>query len=294
MPWGPERLADLERLCAAALPGELLRPDDLARTCWDEPPEDPDGGRCGPSFTLGVDGPDGAPWGAVGVAMRHLDDLTVGHLQVLVVDPEVRRQGIGSALVDAARAAATGRGAQLFTAGSAAPYYLYTGVDSRWTAALCLFESLGWTTSGVGLDLGCDTRAPRPAPPEGVRLEVAAGEEGRADAAAFAARCFPEWRAELVRGVDTGHVVLARDVAGMVVGAAAHSVNRVGVVGPMGVDPALQRGGTGAALLGALLADLAAQGIARAEIQWVSNVSFYAKAAGATVVRSSLHLNPGR
>jgi hypothetical protein len=53
----------------------------------------------------------------------------------------------------------------------------------------------------------------------------------------------------------------------------------------MATDARRQHGGVGTALLGALCADLAAEGIAEAEIAWVGPVRFYAKAAGARVSR---------
>jgi GNAT superfamily N-acetyltransferase len=110
------------------------------------------------------------------------------------------------------------------------------------------------------------------------------------DLRGFAARCYPHWGPELLRGADAGTAVVARS-AGSVVGAAAHSVNRLGVIGPMGVDPDRHGGGVGTAMVHALLGDLAVAGLDRAEIAWVSTVRFYALACGATVLRSSLQLN---
>jgi mycothiol synthase len=52
----------------------------------------------------------------------------------------------------------------------------------------------------------------------------------------------------------------------------------------MATDPDRQRGGVGRALLGAVCADLAAQGHGTAEIAWVGPTGFYAK-AGARVSR---------
>jgi mycothiol synthase len=73
---------------------------------------------------------------------------------------------------------------------------------------------------------------------------------------------------------------------GHTIGFACHSVNRAGWVGPIGVDPAHQRGGVGAAMLSALCTDLQAAGHADAEIAWIGPIGFYAKTAGAAVSRA--------
>lgn len=287
--WGSERLDDLTTLCASALPDEVLLAEDLEATCFDDPPVEPDNGRCGPSVTFGVDDDDG-PVGAVAVAIRHFGELTTAHLQVLAVDPRQRRHGVGRALVDTAADYAREAGAALLHAGAGAPFYLFTGVDSRWTDALCFFESLGWERTGAELDLFCATRRTPVPLPAGVGVHPVRTRSELDDVVAFARRWYPHWEAELARGGEGGTVVVARDDEGNVIGAAAHSVNRVGVVGPVAVEPQRRTGGIGTALMGAVLEELSVAGIQVAEIQWTSTVRFYAVACGATVGRASLQL----
>ena len=70
-------------------------------------------------------------------------------------------------------------------------------------------------------------------------------------------------------------------------GAAAHSVSRFGVVGPVAVVPGGRHSGVGTALMSAVLSDLSIAGLRNAEIAWASTVGFYAKACGARVGRAS-------
>lgn len=288
--WGRDRLGDLAAVCAAALPDEHLLAEDLEAACLDDPPADADAGRVGPSLTLGV-GDGDRPLGAAGLAIRRHGDLTTAHVQVLAVDPSVRRRGIGRALLAAAEDVARGHGAAIVQFGAAAPFYLFTGVDSRWTDALCFAERSGYTISGVELDLSCPTRPAPVEAPEGVTVDAVRSAADVEDLRAFAARCYPQWGPELLRGAEAGTAVVARGPDGGTVGGAAHSVNRLGVIGPMGVDPDHHGGGVGTAMVHALLGDLAVAGLERAEIAWVSTVRFYALACGATVLRSSLQVN---
>lgn len=292
--WSVDRLGDLAQLVADALPDEELLAEDLETCCFDEPPTDLGDGRVGPSVTFGVDD-HGRAVGALAVALRHAGGLTTAHVQVVAVDRAARRRGVGRALVSAAEEWARSRGAALLHLGAAAPFYLFTGVDARWTDALCFAEQLGFSTAGVELDLTCPTVSPAlaTAPSTSVVVEVRPVRSGDdvEDLLAFAGRCYPQWVPELRRGAESGTAFLARTSDGGVVGAAAHSVNRVGVVGPVGVDPGHHGGGVGTALMQAVLVDLSAAGVRNAEIAWTSTVRFYALACGARVGRASLQLN---
>jgi GNAT superfamily N-acetyltransferase len=286
--WGPDRLVDLAVLCTAALPDEHLLAEDLEACCFDDPPADPDGGRVGPSITLGVDdGPD-RPVGAVAVAIRDNGGIVTGHVQVLVVDPDHRRRGVGRELLRAAESEARSRGAVRMHLGAAAPFYLFTGVDSRWTEAMCLAEDAGYDRLGAELDLVCPTRFGPPAASGDVEVRAVREDRDVADLLGFAERCYPDWRAELARAGAAGTAVIAIDADRAVVGAAAHSVNRFGVIGPVGVDPTRYRNGVGAAMMHALATDLAVAGIDRAEIAWTSTVRFYAVACRARVLRAAV------
>lgn len=278
--WGPERLDDLVRLCTAAMPGESLGADDLELLCFGEPTISAPQLR---TTTLAT--ADGA--GAVVVTTAG----SVAHLQLLVADPTRRREGLGRALVAAAEDHARRVGVRTMQVGAATPFYLFTGVDTRWTEALCLFEDLGYERSEVVLDLVCPTlqRVRRPVPP-GVVVTRVASDEQVASVRRFARDEYPHWEAELLRAGESGTAVLALDARGdgsRVLGAAAHSVSRLGVIGPVAVAAAGRSRGIGSALVGSILSDLATAGLAEAEIAWTSTVGFYAKACGARVGRAS-------
>jgi GNAT superfamily N-acetyltransferase len=177
--------------------------------------------------------------------------------------------------------------------GAGAPFYLVTGVDSRWTEALSAMEALGLERHRVELDLVCPTAEParRDGGARGTDVERVADDHSARELVDWVASTFPQWTVEFARAAAAGTVAVARDPGtGGVIGAAAHSVSRFGVVGPVAVDPAVQRGGVGTELMRAVLADLRVAGLRSAEISWTSTVRFYATACGARVGRSSVVL----
>ena len=273
--WGSSRFAELAELCATALPDESLGLDDLEALCADE-------------HAVVLAAQDGS--GAAVVALDGSDTSHAGgtgHLHLLVVHPARRRRGTARALVDAAEAWAIERGARTMGVGAAAPFYLFSGVDTRWTEALCLFEALGYERTEVLLDLSCPTlQRRRPAPP-GVHVEPVRSDAHVEQLVAFSETHYPHWSREFERAGRNGTAVLAIGPEGEVLGAAAHSVSRLGVVGPVAVRSGGRHGGVGSALMAAVLAELAVAGLRTAEISWTSTVGFYAKACGAKVARAS-------
>jgi mycothiol synthase len=208
-------------------------------------------------------------------------------VQLLVVHPARRRRGIARRLLAEVERRAVEQGASAVQIGAAPPLYLYTGVDTRWTEALCCFEALGYSRVAMELDLVCSTRPARAATPRGVSIARVGSDAEVSDLAEWSQRCWPAWTTEFVRAAEAGTAVLARSGSGAVVGAAAHSVSRLGVVGPVAVEPGSLNGGIGSALMSAVLADLSVAGLQRAEIAWVSTVRFYVNSCGARVNRTS-------
>jgi GNAT superfamily N-acetyltransferase len=258
---------DLLALVERAMPGEALSTDDLLGVCWDTDE--------GPSVVLGDEE------GAVSVAIRH----GLGAVQLLAVDPAVRRRGRGRALLDEATSWAFDNGAGYLMIGAAPPWYLWPGIDVRWTAALVLAESAGFEPQGAGLNMSCSTSV-RIAPPTGVAIRRVVDDDDARAVVDLCVRSFaPAWRKEAARGIEHGACHGAFDEAGALLGFATHSVNRAGWFGPTGVDPQRQRGGVGGPLLSACLQDLRVAGLDRCEISWIGPVGFYAKTAGAEVSR---------
>jgi GNAT superfamily N-acetyltransferase len=252
------------------LPGEGLTPDELLACCWDD-----DG------VVLGCD--DGR--GAVSAVVREAFGRRVGYVRALSVAPEAQGTGVGRMLLAAAESWLWSEGAEEAQAGPSAPFYLWPGIDVRWTRALCLFESAGYDPIGAGLNMSCPTTY-RTRPPEGVAVERALEPSEVDDVLDLVARHWPHWVPETRRGIEHGACFAAREDGGVVRGFACHSVNRAGWIGPMGTDPDVRHHGLGGALLAALLRDLRVAGFADAEIAWVGPVGFYARTAGASVSRT--------
>ncbi|MDQ3107991.1 MAG: GNAT family N-acetyltransferase [Actinomycetota bacterium] len=273
--WDRERASDVAAIVDLALPGEGLTEDDLVAVLWED--DDP---------TVVVATPDGA-----GVAAAVVHDVgrgsRVGFVQLVAVQPDGQRGGRGRALVEAIRHwAFDEQGCTALAVGGAAPFYLWPGVDVHATAALCLFESLGFVPRGAELNLAFPSRHRAPVP-DGLELRRVLDEPDATAALAFVAAHWPNWVAETRRAVEHGSCHVAQSVTdGAIVGFGCHSVNRLGWLGPMGTDPARRLGGTGNALLGAIATDLMAAGLASVEVAWVGPVGFYVKAAGASTSRT--------
>jgi hypothetical protein len=126
-----------------------------------------------------------------------------------------------------------------------------------------------------------DVDLPRlPPDPGGWRV---AGEADRAAVDAWAARHWGFWRAELLRALDQGGLVLADDADG-IAAVCAHDVTRAGFVGPVAVRPDLMGRGVGVSPLLGALHEMRRAGRTGAEVSWVGPVVPYAR-VGATIGR---------
>lgn len=275
--WGPARADDLTALLAAALPGESLTTEELLACCWD----DPTGAVLGD-----VDGN-----AAVSLVTRPIGDDLHAFVVVLAVAPVAQADGRGRRLLDAATAWAGDHGCRQLHAGGSAPFYLWPGVDTRWTRAICLFESAGFVRAGAEVNMSCVStyRAPAPVGVSVARVVADADAEAVHD---FCVEHFAHWGPEVARAVEQGGCFFARASSdGDVVGFACHSVSRAGWLGPMATHPSRRHAGVGAALVGAVCADVADMGKPDVEIAWVGPVGFYARSAGAAVSRVFLRMS---
>jgi GNAT superfamily N-acetyltransferase len=267
-PWAPERVDDLLALTDASLADEQLSADELLAACWE-----------GGASVLGI-GPPGEAIGAVSVMLRRFGDVPVGFLQLLVVAPGRRRQGMGRALLEAAEQWTWAQGARELHASGSAPNYLWPGVDVHATAMLCLLEAAGWDETGAALDMRVPAAYRAPSPAGCVVQRVVDDADARA-VITLVEREWPEWVPETARALDQGTCLAAFDVdSGDPIGFACHSVNRAGWFGPTGTAPAARHRGVGLALLGEVCADLMVAGFRDVEICWIGPVGFYAAAGG--------------
>ena len=255
-----------------ALPGENFTDDDVVTNLFDDPD---------PVLVVGDD--DAGAFGAA--VVRERDGRRTAHVQLLAVSPSSRRNGHGRRVLDALHAwAFDEHEADAVVAGAGSPFYLFAGVDVHATAALCLFEAVGYRPRGAELNLSFSSRF-RARPPAGVDVKRVLEEADAGGVVDFCGRHWPNWIPELERGIEHGACHVARSEGGAVVGFGCHSVNRLAWLGPIGTDPAVRGTGVGTALLSAISLDVMAAGFDRVEVSWIGPIGFYAKAAEASVSR---------
>lgn len=267
--WGAKRVGDLVGLCAPALPAEGLTAQELDVCWWD-----------GGGTVLATPAGDGA----VAVVARG----GVGHVRLVAVAPAAQRRGVGGTLLDAAHGWLHAAGCTEVVAGGEAPFYLWPGVDTAASAACGLFEAAGYRAGDFDWVNMAYPATFQAEPPVGIEVRRVDRANGGDSVAAFVDRHFPEWTPEVDRALAVASCFAAtarESPTAAVVGFVCHSVVRTGWLGPMGTDPARRHGGVGAALLGAVAADLAASGRTHVEVEWVGPKEFYAHAAGAVVSR---------
>ena len=230
----------------------------------------------------------------VGVLWPVADEMR-GSVRLLAVDPNVRRRGVGSALLDALEAEFRERGVRTVRIGEATPNYLTPGVDMWNEGGLAFAEARGYREIGEAVNLGVDLRSDNwDTEADEARLAahaIGVRQATKADRPALGHLLnahWPAWQTEADRALThdppTLHLAL-RDRT--VLGFAAYDANNVGTgwFGPMGTAPEVRGLGVGAVLLRRCLRDLRRQGLDRATIAWATALPFYERACGATVER---------
>ena len=270
----PGDRAALERLWAAALGG-----------VWPLLPAGLDLVRDGVVAESG-----GALVGVVGVLVG---DGGEGGVQLLLVDPAARRQGVGTRLLEAGVERLRDGGVTTASLGSGGPDYLWPGVPDDLPAAAGFFAARGWRFDDTVIDLTADLRgyqAPagvgeRPGR-VGVSIEVMA-ERDRAEVLAFEAATFPSWVVWFERlGAP---VLVARGRAGAVVGTLLFSSPpgatiyepllgpKAGTIGCVGVAAAARGAGVGSAMVARASELLRDAGTRACHIGWTRRERFYAR-----------------
>lgn len=282
----PTHLADMQALCAANLPLDPFTLPVLRRRIFEDP-------RYDPALSLGalVDGRLAGV--AVGVVRTLPDGGRRGWIKLLAVDRPQRRRGIATAFItELEKRFRALNVSQLDTIG--APYYLWPGVDVRYTPACCLFERLGFVEKRYTVNMGVDlagrsfdtTDAERQLAAEGLVL-------CRADAASmprilsFIGKEWLLWTYEVPIALTNDPVSLFYVSEGAeVVAFAAYDVAMFpGTFGPTGTAASHRRRGIGGLLLDKCFQDMQSLGYKRCEIAWTGPVGFYADKAGAAICR---------
>ena len=269
---------------------EQLQRDDLepiARLCGRsvaEPPspEELDGALFSgdqPALVLGRragHGADGVAGVVAVVAVVACEDGA--HIRLLAVDPSARGRGLGHSLVAAAEDWARSAGHRCLVTGADPPWYLWPGVPSTETGLLCLFERRHFSRTDVNFDMDVDLRAI----PEDPGGHHRARPEERDEIEAFMTANWDNWRSEVLRALDKGNLVVARDGNddGPLSAFCAFEVNRRGRLGPVAVRLDLMGHGRGKGVLLGALHEFRRRGAARVAVTWVGPVSPYAAVGG--------------
>lgn len=148
-----------------------------------------------------------------------------GGISYVLVDPEMRRQGIGSALHDAAIASLTQHRHAKAVLGSGGRPFVWPGIPRDLPDAECFFADRGWVTRGVSADLTQDLAA-YATPPDALDRAAGAGvtfalcrPSDGAELLAYEDREHPDWvvffREHLAS--DPATILLGRDSDGSIV-----------------------------------------------------------------------------
>ncbi|GAB4060361.1 GNAT family N-acetyltransferase [Catellatospora paridis] len=241
------------------------------------------------------DAPDGDVVG-VALASTGRKDPTVGHLDLLVVDPAFRRQGLARELVGAVEEQLRARGLTAVRVAGNPPTHAWPGVDVRYTPAVCALTALGYAHDRTAWNMTADLTEGSPALRDTrsaqerlaaahVIVRAATADDLPELRPLIAAEWGPAWVAEVERAVGGAggcHLAIRH---GQPIAFAAWGGCRPSWFGPMGTLPAAAGLGIGGVLLRRCLRDQADRGITRAQIGWVGPVSFYSGAAGAVIER---------
>jgi GNAT superfamily N-acetyltransferase len=231
----------------------------------------------------------GAPVGVVAVEAGA--DMQ-GGVQLLLVDPSVQRQGLGTRLLEAGIERLAALGVRTVALGSGGYDYLWPGVPEDLPDAAGFFAARGWRFESRVLDLVADLRRYQ-APPgtleragrAGVTIRVQAGPEPAAEVLAFEAANFPNWLRAFQRA--TSPVLVARDRGGAIVGtllfrgppdATIFTVMLgadAGTIGCVGVAAAARGAGVGSAMVARASELLRDTGTGVCHISWTEREWFY-------------------
>ena len=292
--WQPSELGVLLSLCQLGFDQGALSEDDL-ELCFPS-------GEAEPSVVLGTeDNTACAVFRIFNAASPTSSKMhRVARVELLVTHPSRRRRGLARQLLLAGERWAQKNEVTQLVIGGVGPAGVFSGVDLRWTAALCLAESMGYQRQGIAVDLLCatvqTTRTPSPAGVQIARVESDAQVE---ELLGFVQVNAPAELGNFLRAASAGTALIAVGPGNLGVRcAAAHSVYRLGVIGPVvfagqtdTASQVLQHDSDRVALLSAVLAtmrsDLAVAGLTSVEILGEGCISDYVAACAARTGRVS-------
>jgi GNAT superfamily N-acetyltransferase len=223
-----------------------------------------------------------------------------GWIQVLLVDREYRKQGIGSELLKRAETALTAHGAHKILIGRD-PWHYFPGIPKEYPEVRSWLETKGFKDDNrVENDLLAlydDNTVNELPKQEGVTYRLLERHE-KDELLSFLHRCFPgRWEYEAIRYFElggTGREFVVIETDGQIVGFCrindgsspiiAQNVywsplftDELGGIGPLGVDSGYQGRGYGLAVVQAGVHFLRDRNIRKIVIDWTTLVAFYEK-----------------
>lgn len=223
----------------------------------------------------------------------------VGWIQVLLVDQDVRGQGIGTGLLKHAEEQLMNKGIHRILLGRDTWHY-FPGIPKEYKDVCEWFERKGYVASWEEVDLYCEyVRASDVEIPvcDGIEV-VLATESDRDGLVTFLHRCFPgRWEYEAIKYFEKGgsgreFVLLKKD--SNIIGFCRINDGQspfiaqntywaplvdgeLGGVGPLGVDREERKNGYGFLVVEAGIAYLRQRGVKSIVIDWTGLVDFYKK-----------------
>jgi len=225
-----------------------------------------------------------------GMAVLRQDGL--GFIKLIAVARDSRERGIGRAIYRVLEEGLKAKGCRSIRAYNSNPNYLLPGVDPRYTAALCFFNSLGFRRYGETLSMSVDL--------EKMNFQTSVDEEKLLKCGVCLARAklsdgeklFSFMHSAFPLRVHEVKRMLANDIITLFVAAkeqeiisfAGYDGNNFGAgwFGPMGTNTAHRGMGIGSLLFRICLKDMKKK-YRKAVIPWVEPVCFYSRISGADV-----------
>jgi Predicted acetyltransferase len=228
----------------------------------------------------------------------------IGHLALLLVEPAMQRQGIGSALYQRALTHLHDAGLQTIQLGAIEPRF-WCGLPTNLPVAQTFFGHQGWSFAENVYDLVRDIRDY--SSPQKIilrqqeeRVSIATATSGNiTEVLSFEAHNFPEWQNHIEQVIDLGDyrdILVARDGENQIVGVLGlyspqSHPDRTdlvwqGLLGPnagginvVGIAEAQRGHGIGIALVARATEILKERAVEQCYIDWVGpeNIDFYAK-----------------
>jgi GNAT superfamily N-acetyltransferase len=217
----------------------------------------------------------------------------VASLQLLLVAPERRGQGIGSALTENVVGTLTEGGVREIRLGGTPGRYFWPGLPAGLASARPFLERRGWTFAETCWDLvgslaGYVTPDDVAQRSSGATIRWATDHE-RTMLLDFECAHFPNWEAEFASDRQLQRSIVAVDAGGKIVGALLASDTRrpelwrrllgdnSGSIGAVGVAESVRRGGVGTALVAYACEQLRDRGVGNCHIGWTVLLSFYGR-----------------